>query len=133
MQSRNKETIHRHAQSSRCSHKSSATLQCSKPQKSRSKTRNASHFQGTVLTRTIMTTLIMALILAGLVFWLMAPTAAAPHRWSPEASGARSDPVLPSSGETMILSAPKTDPLQLPSVFTAAPHQTFIKCHLYSV
>lgn len=90
-------------------------------------------FSGTVLTRTIMTTLIMALISAGLVFWLMASTAAAPHRWSPETSGARSDPVLPSSGETVILSGPKTDPLQLPSVFTAAPHQTFIKCHLYSV
>lgn len=56
-------------------------------------------------------TLIMALILAGLVFWLMAPTAAALHRWSPETSGARSDPVLPSSGETMILSAPQKVPI----------------------
>lgn len=98
-------------------------------------------FSGTVLTRTIMTTLITALISARLVFWLMAPTAVAPHRWSPRTSGVRSDPVLPSSGETMILSAPpprpsptpKKCPLQLPSVFTAAWHQTFIKCHLYSV
>lgn len=85
-----------------------------------------------------MTTLIVAFILARLVFWLMALTAVALHRWSPETSGARSDPVLPSSGTTMILSAHKKKkkkerPLQLPSVFTAAPHQTFIKCHLYSV
>ncbi len=58
-----------------------------------------------------MTTLIMALISAGLVFWLMAPTAVALHRWSPETSGARSDPVLPSSGDTMILSAPKKVPV----------------------
>lgn len=43
-------------------------------------------------------TLITALILAGLVFWLMAPTAGALHRWSPETSGARSDPVLLSTG-----------------------------------
>lgn len=33
------------------------------------------------------------------------PTAVAQHRWSPETSGARSDPVLPSSGQTMILSS----------------------------
>lgn len=59
--------------------------------------------------------------------------AAARHRWPPETSGDRSDPVLPSSGETVILSAPKKCPSQLPSVFTAASHQTFIKCHLYSV
>lgn len=58
-----------------------------------------------------MTTLIMALILARLVLWLMAPTAVALYRWSPESSGARFDPVLPSSGETIILSAPKKAPV----------------------
>lgn len=76
-------------------------------------------------------TLIMALILAGLASWLMAPTAVALHRPASETSGTRSDPVLPSSGET--ISPPKKCLVQLPSVFTAAPHQTFIKCHLYSV
>lgn len=60
---------------------------------------------GTVLARTIMTTLITTLILAGLVFWLTALTPAVLHRWSLETSGVKSDPVLPSSGETMILSA----------------------------
>lgn len=34
------------------------------------------------------------------------PTAVAQHRWSPETSGARSDPVLPSCGQKMILSSP---------------------------
>ena len=29
--------------------------------------------------------------------------------------------------------SPKKHPLQLPTVFTAAPHQTVIKCHLYSL
>lgn len=97
------------SQSSHCSHKSWATLQCSKPQTGRSK--KSISFSGTVLTRTIMTTLIMSLISVGLVFWLMAPTAMVLHRWSPEASGASFDPVLPSSGETMILSAPKKAPV----------------------
>lgn len=65
---------------------------------------------GTALTRTTMTTLITALILAGLVFWLMVATPVVLHRWSPETSGGRSDPVLPSSGETVILSAPQKAP-----------------------
>lgn len=62
-----------------------------------------------------MTTLIVAFILARLVFWLMALTAVALHRWSPETSGARSDPVLPSSGTTMILSAHKKKKKRAPA------------------
>lgn len=134
MQSRNKETIHRR------STVPLAVLTKARPHCNAAKTQNrhiqnsqSVSFSGTVLTRTITTSLITALISAGLVFWLMAPTAVAPHRWSRGTSGARSDPVLPSSGATVILSAPKKCPSQLPSVFTAAPHQTFIKCHLYSV
>lgn len=132
MQRRNKETIHRHAQSSHCSHKS--LLQCYAVHHKQAHPRLTKHliFRDSVNKHNY-DTLIMALILARLVFWLMAPTALALHRWSPETSGTRSDPVLPSSGETMILSALKKCPLQLPSVFTAALHQTFIKCHLYSV
>lgn len=62
--------------------------------------------------------------------------------------GAGYDPVLPSSGGDSDSISPlkkkeegkkkrkreeKVATAQLPSVFTAAPHQTFIKCHLYSV
>lgn len=138
MQSRNKETIHRRAHSSHCSHKSSATPQRHKRPDPRL-TKRLIFRDG--VNKNNYDTLITALILAGLVFWLMAPTAVAPHRWSPETSGARSDPVLLSSGGDDDSISPPTPtpapqkkcPLQLPSVFTAAPHQTFIKCHLYSV
>lgn len=110
MQSRNKETIHRRTQSSHCFTKARPHCNAYHP-------RLTKHliFRDSV-NKNNYDTLIMALILAGLVFWLMAPTAVALHRWSPETSGARSDPVLPSSGEMMILSAPIKCPLQLPSV-----------------
>lgn len=105
MQSRNKETIHRRSHSSRCSHRKL------RPHRGEVHGKQADPrltkrliFRDSV-NKNNYDTLITALILAGLVFWLMAPTAAAPHRWSPETSGARSDPVLPSCGETMILSA----------------------------
>lgn len=87
MQSRNKETIHRHSQSSRCSHRKL------RPHRGEVHGKRADPrltkrliFRDSV-NKNNYDTLITALILAGLVFWLMA--AAAPHRWSPETSGSQ--------------------------------------------
>lgn len=100
MQSRNKETLHRRAQSPGCSHKGSSTLLRSSPQTAGSQTRRASR-----LNKNNYDTLITVLITAALVFGLMAPTAPSLHRWSPEASGARSDPVSLSSGKGWLCQA----------------------------
>lgn len=89
MQSRNKETIHRRSQSSRCSHRKL------RPHRGEVHGKRADPrltkrliFRDSV-NKNNYNTLITALILAGLVFWLMAPTTAAPHRWSPETSGSQ--------------------------------------------
>lgn len=89
MQSRNKETIHRRSQSSRCSHRKLWPHR-GKVHSKRADPRLTKHliFRDSV-NKNNYDTLITALILAGLVFWLMAPTTAAPHRWSPETSGSQ--------------------------------------------
>lgn len=135
MQSRNKETIHRRSQSSRCSHRNL------RPHRGEVHGKRADPrltkrliFRDSV-NKNNYDTLITALILAGLVFWLMASTTAAPHRWSPETSGSQiwPRPALMWGDDDSISPPKKKCPVQLPRVFTAAPHQTFIKCHLYSV
>lgn len=125
-QSRNIETIHRLAVlTKRLGH--TAMQQITKTQ--------IQHLQNiyisrTVLTRTIMTTPIMALISA----W----AGVLPNRV--DCSWLHTGGLLRPLQPDLTLSCPHLGkrqvfqrPLQLPGVFTAVPHQTFIKCHLYSV
>lgn len=143
MQSRNKETIHRRSQS--CP--SVLTV-------GRRRTKQA----GPRLTKRLIfrdgvnkdnyDTLITALIPAGAAVPVNGPgrrgstQVVSRDPWEPALT-----PSCPHLGETVILSArrkrkrkkkegrekEKVPTAQLPRVFTAAPHQTFIKCHLYSV
>lgn len=143
MQSRNKETIHRRSQS--CP--SVLTV-------GRRRTKQA----GPRLTKRLIfrdgvnkdnyDALITALIPAGAAVPVNGPgrrgstQVVSRDPWEPALT-----PSCPHLGETVILSArrkrkrkkkegggkEKVPTAQLPRVFTAAPHQTFIKCHLYSV